>query len=335
MGINPGNSKQTTHHFVLALDFGGTKLAAAVVDLESEKIIGKVIRRPTPVSDGAQGSLDAMIECGRQAMGSVDGAVKVSAAGISFGGPVSRDRQSVMLSNHIANWKDIPLASIIRNAFSVPACMDNDGNAAALGEWHFGGHRAADNLVYIQTSTGIGGGFIFDRQLYRGGGLAGEPGHYLVDANGPRCSCGSNGCLESLSSGWAIARDGRKAITETPEKCPILCQLSGNQAFNVDAAMVFSAARVNDPACVQIIQTALGSLAGAVVNLVTCLDPGVVVIGGGLTRSRDMFDEYFFPVVQKQIRPLFRDRCEVTISTMDGNELLMGAALLTKLNYPV
>ncbi len=330
MGINPGNSGQPAHHFVLALDFGGTKLAAAVVDLESEKIIGDVIRRPTPVSDGAQGSLDAMIECGRQAMGSVDGHAKVSAAGISFGGPVSKDRKSVMLSNHIANWKDVPLVNIIQDAFLVPACMDNDGNTAALGEWRFGGHRAADNLVYIQTSTGIGGGFIFNRQLYRGGGLAGETGHYIVDINGPQCSCGSNGCLESLSSGWAIARDGHKALTENPEKCPVLHQLSGNQVDSVNALMVFSAARANDPACVQIVQTALGSLAGAVVNLVTCLDPGVVVIGGGLTRSRDLFDQYFFPVVQEQMRPFFRDRCKVTISTMDGNELLMGAALLAK-----
>ena len=185
----------------------------------------------------------------------------------------------------------------------------------------------------MQTSTGIVGGFICSRQLYRGGELAAEPGHYIVNPDGPECSCGRNGCLESVSSGWAIARDGRKALIEHPEKCSILIKLSGNKSENVNAAMVFSACRQNDPACVEIVKKALGSLAVTVVNLITCLDPGVVVIGGGLTRSRDMFDQYFFPVVEKQMRPFFKGRCNVTISNMDGNELLMGAGFLPLENF--
>ncbi len=315
---------------VLALDFGGTKLAAAVVSLVEEKIVGPIIRQPTPVSEGATGTLKAMIACGQQALAVSDQARPVSAVGISFGGPVSNDRQSVLLSNHIANWNGAPLVAEISQAFQIPAVMDNDGNVAALGEWWFGGHRHLDHLVYIQLSTGVGGGLIVDRQLYRGSGMAGEMGHYLVDPNGSPCSCGRRGCLESVCSGWAIARQGQDALASRPRDCQILAQLSQNQPASINAAMVFEACRALDPACIEIIQRAIQGLTSMIVNLITCLDPQLIVIGGGLTRSRDIFEKYFFPAVQQQVHPFFKERCQIEISTLDGKELLLGAALLTQ-----
>ncbi|MEI7844844.1 MAG: ROK family protein [Chloroflexota bacterium] len=315
---------------VLALDFGGTKLAAAVVDLGMEKIVGPVIRQQTPVIEGASGTLDAMIDCGRKAIKAFNSQTPIKAVGISFGGPVSNDRQSVLLSNHVENWNGAPLVAEISQAFQLPAAMDNDGNVAALGEWWFGGHRHLDNLIYIQVSTGVGGGFIFNRQLYRGSGLAGETGHYIVDLSGPRCACGRYGCLESVCSGWAIARDGREAISEGSTNSPSLVALSKNNPEAVNAAMVFEAARWHDPICESIVHRALNGLSITIVNLITCLDPQVVVLGGGLTRSRDIFEEYLFPIVQERMHPFFNGRCQIEISTLDGNELLLGAALLTQ-----
>lgn len=315
---------------VLALDFGGTKLAAAVVDLGMEKIVGPVIRRQTPVIEGASGTLDVMIDCGRTAIKAFHSQTLIKAVGISFGGPVSNDRQSVLLSNHVANWNGAPLVAEISRAFQLPAAMDNDGNVAALGEWWFGGHRHLDNLVYIQISTGVGGGLIFNRQLYRGSGLAGEAGHYIVDLNGPRCACGRNGCLESVCSGWAIARDGREAIPKGPLNSPSLVELSKNNPEAVNAAMVFEAARRHDPICESIVHRALNGLSITIVNLITCFDPQIVVLGGGLTRSRDIFEEYLIPIVQERMHPFFKGRCQIEISRLDGNELLLGAAMLTQ-----
>ena len=161
-------------NLVLSLDFGGTKLAAAVVDLGMEKIVSPVIRQPTPVSEGAKGTLEAMVACGVKALTACDQPQLVKSVGISFGGPISNDRKSVTLSNPVADWNGAPLVDQISQAFQLPAVMDNDGNVAALGVWWFGGYRHLDNLAYIQISTGVGGGFIFGRQLYRGSGLAGE-----------------------------------------------------------------------------------------------------------------------------------------------------------------
>lgn len=324
------NSLSLSDNLVLSMDFGGTKLAAAVVDLTTEKIVSPVIRQLTPVSEGAKGTLRAMIECGKQAIASFSQPQSVKAVGISFGGPVSEDRQSVLLSNHVADWNGVPLVKEISQAFNLPAVMDNDGNVAALGEWWFGGYRHLDNLVYIQVSTGVGGGFVFERKLYRGSGLAGEVGHYIVEVNGPKCCCGRNGCLESVCSGWAIARDGREVMSAAPTGCPTLVQLSHNESESVNASMVFVAARAGDPACVAVIQRALNALAVTTVNLITCLDPQVVVLGGGLTRSRDIFEKYYLPVVQAQMHPFFKGRCQVELSSLEGDELLLGAALLTQ-----
>ena len=330
MVIKPGRLAAGMDELVLALDFGGTKLAATVVDLGLEKIAGPVIRQQTPVSEGASGTLQAMLACGRQALEACGQAQKVSAVGISFGGPVSVDRRSVLLSNHVADWNGAPLVEQISQAFQLPTAMDNDGNVAALGEWWFGGHRQVDNLAYIQVSTGVGGGFVLGRQPYRGSGLAGEMGHYLVAANGPLCACGRKGCLEAVCSGWAIARDGRLALAKGAEICPGLARLCGNRPEAITAALVFEACRAGDPACQAIIQNAFKSLSVMIANLVTYIDPAVVVIGGGLVRSRDIFEKYFFPEMQEMMHPFFKGRCRVMLSGMDGAELLMGAALLTR-----
>ena len=322
-------AKMPAEGVVLSLDFGGTKLAAAVVDLGKGEIVGPVIRQKTPVAEGATGTLRTMIECGREAMAAFDQPGLVKAVGISFGGPVSDDRKSVLQSNHVANWAGAPLVDQISQAFKLPAAMDNDGNLAALGEWWFDGYRHLDNLVYVQISTGVGGGFIVGRQPYRGSGMAAEVGHYLVDPNGPQCSCGRRGCLESVCSGWAIARDGRAALL-ADSGCPSLAHLSQNRPELISAEMVFEAYRASDPACISIVHRALNSLAMLISNLVTCLDPQVVVLGGGITRSRGVFDEYFMPLVQEQIHPFFKGRCQIEISNLDGSELLLGAALLTQ-----
>lgn len=329
MGISTDRSSSRMDDTVLALDFGGTKLAAAVVDVGMGKIISPVIRRQTPVSEGASGTLKSMIECGNQAIASVDQSRSVKAVGISFGGPVSSDRKSVLRSIHVSNWDNVSLVDEISRAFNLPTAMDNDGNVAALGEWWFGGYRHLENLVYVQTSTGVGGGLIIGGQLYRGGGLAAELGHHIIELNGPQCMCGRKGCLESICSGWAIAREGRAALSNETVS-PALAQLSQNDPDAVDAFMVFEACRALDPVSLKIVHRALDGLALMIANLVASIDPQVVVIGGGLTRSKDIFEDYFLPVAHDLLHPFFKGRCQIELSTLDGDALLLGAALLTQ-----
>ena len=197
--------------FVLALDFGGTKLSAAIVNIENGEIAA-LIQKSTPVQQGAAGTLEVMVATAKEVLGKFGRRDHVTQTGISFGGPVNQDRTAVLHSHHVADWDGIVLTEIMQDTFGMPAFMDNDANAAALGEWYFGAGKRAQNMLYIQVSTGIGAGLILDSHLYRGAALAGEFGHIIILPDGPACVCGRKGCVESLCAGWAIARDGKEAL---------------------------------------------------------------------------------------------------------------------------
>lgn len=310
---------------VLALDFGGTKLAAAVVDPISGEIRA-VQRHSTPARQGARASIQTMFELGRQALREAGLSVPTR-VGISFGGPVASDRTTVLKSNHVADWEGMPLPQLARDAFGCPAYMDNDANAAALGAWAFDAHRQPDHMVYIQVSTGVGGGLIFNRALYRGGALAGEFGHITVEPGGPLCACGKHGCVESLCSGWALARDGRADLQQADPHSP-LYRLSTGSPENVDARLLIQAAEEGDPLAKARIEHGFTALGIAIANVICLLDPELVVLGGGITRAESTMRAILEPVLAREVHPLFQTRYRLQFSRLDGKETLLGAALL-------
>lgn len=310
---------------VLALDIGGTKLAAAVIDAANGRILAEV-RRAAPSEQGAPAVIQTMFEMGAQALNETN-LRKPSRVGISFGGPVSADRKSVLMSNHVAGWGGIPLPLLAEEAFGCPAFMDNDANAAALGSWHFDTACEPDNLIYVQISTGIGSGIVLNRNLYRGGSLAGEVGHITVTPQGPECVCGKHGCLESLCAGWALARAGRDALLSADVASP-LRRMSGGDINRVDARLVIEAARAGDAQAAGIIHQAFTALGIAIANVISLFDPQVVILGGGVTRAEAEMRAVLEPVIDRELHPLFKNRCKLEFSSLNGKETLLGAALL-------
>jgi glucokinase len=321
-----------THQYVLALDFGGTKLAAAVVDTKAGKTAA-LIRKSTPVEQGAEATIREMVAAGWEALEQSGVKDCVTRAGISFGGPVSKDRTTVLHSHHVAEWDGIILTEKITNTFEIPACMDNDANAAALGEWYFGAGERVQNMVYIQVSTGVGAGLILDHHLYRGGALAGEFGHITILPHGPTCVCDRNGCMESLCSGWAIARDGKDALQNAATDSP-LWQLSAGKRENITARTVIDAYRDGDPIAKIILQQSFTSLGIGIANTICLFDPEIVVIGGGIARARDVMMEFLGPSLDQHVHHLFKNRYRLKFSVLDGLETLYGAALLTGQDEP-
>lgn len=313
--------------FVLALDFGGSKLAAAVVEPRRGRIIAKTRQERLP-SANAQQSLEQMIALGRGVL--QDGQTPSSALlrlGVSFGGPLSRDRRYVLRSMHVPDWESFPLAERLETAFGCRAFMDNDANAAALGEWRFGAGRGLDSLLYIQVSTGIGAGIVVHRRLLRGAGLAGEFGHMTVAPDGPLCVCGKRGCVESFAAGWALARDGRTALVNALLNSP-LRKLCGDDPERLDARLVCEAARQGDPIANAILDRAAQALGMTLANAVVLLDPQAVVIGGGVSRSQDVLATRLAAAVSEFLPPMFQGRCPLMFSQLGGDETLLGAALL-------
>ena len=303
-------------------------MAAAVVDVSSGEIKASEFQ-PTPAVKGADASLKAMIQAGQSVLNKLSMPTSaIGGVGISFGGPISQDRRHVLRSLHVPDWDAFPLTDYVTETFGLPAFMDNDGNAAALGEWYFGVGRGTNDMLYVQVSTGVGAGLILDRRVYRGQGLAAEFGHLTVMVDGPQCACGKRGCVESLTSGWAMARYGREAYDRSSPGSVL--KILGDQASGlIDARLVIHACRQGDPQAKGIVERGFEYLGVGISNAVVMLDPQMVAIGGGISHAWDIM----YPQLQNSLAlylpPMFQNRVRIELSQLHGTETLLGAALLT------
>ena len=148
--------------------------------------------------------------------------------GVGFGGPVDQRRGIVVDSHHVAGWTGFPLRDTLANTFGAPVALDNDANAAALGEARFGAGRGHADVLYVNVGTGIGAGLVLGGHLYHGAhGMAGEIGHITVLPDGPPCDCGKRGCLEAIASGRSIGRRARETAAQLPAVAAELIRLAG------------------------------------------------------------------------------------------------------------
>jgi glucokinase len=316
-------------HFALAFDFGGTKLAAGLVDITSGEILN-LVRQPAPSEQGAEVCLQSMVDAGSKIL-EISNVLRsdILGIGISFGGIVSQDHRTVIKSMHVKNWDDFPLPERISKLFELPAYMENDGNAAALGERVFGAGKGTENMLYVQISTGVGSGLILNNRLFRGESLAGEFGHMTVIPNGPDCACGKKGCIESLTSGWALKKYALEAFNNAaPDSA--LFRLGSKDPKKIDAELLIQAFREKDPQAVEIITRGFQYLGLGISNAVALIDPRIVVLGGGITRAWDVLVPVVSSAMEEFLPPLFRDgRVRLEHSKLNGSETLLGAAMLT------
>jgi glucokinase len=204
--------------------------------------------------------------------------------GVGCGGPLDSETGIVYSPPNLPGWDAFPLKERLETRFALPVFIDNDGNAAALGEHRFGAGRGYNNIFYITVSTGIGCGMILDGNVYRGTDYsAGEFGHIVMARNGPRCKCGGRGCLEALASGTAIARRANRALRRAPDS--LLARLRAEKKRPLTAKDVIEAVRRNDPLAERIFGDAAEYIGLGVTSAIHMLNPGIVIIGGGLSQA--------------------------------------------------
>ena len=239
---------------VIGVDLGGTKILAGLVMRDGT--IGRTIEIATP--DGTQELVLAAID------GVVEDLLADGAAAIGYGVPANIDRRTgVALRANNLPLHDIHFPDRSRARYSLPAGVENDGNAAALAEWRLGAGRGATDLIMLTLGTGVGGGLVIDDRLYRGWA---ELGHIVVVAGGEPCqgNCHGRGHLEAVASGLAADRAAAR--------------LYGADA---DAPVLVGRARAGDPRAVEALAE-IGRLLGiAIGSLINIFDPDVVVVGGG------------------------------------------------------
>ncbi|TAE56748.1 MAG: ROK family protein [Nostocales cyanobacterium] len=313
---------------ILALDFGGTKLAAATVEAGDREWL-RHESQLSPVNGDALKDIEIM----RSLIDSVLDRRKPDAIGVSFGGPVDADTGIVRLSHHVPGWENIPLKLLLEEEYNAPVNVDNDANVAAIGEHQFGAGQGYDSLFYITISTGVGGGWILNGKTWQGaGGMAGEIGHIVVDPAGPVCLCGKRGCVERFASGPYIAQNAKELLEKHPVNSPggtkgdILRQLVGNDLNKITGQLVSVAASHGDELARAVLNKAAWALGVGIGNVANLMNPQRFVLGGGVTKAGDNFWAIVRKVAQETALP--EVNFEVVRAVLGDDAPLWGAVAL-------
>ena len=268
----------------IGIDIGGTKIAAGVVD-DDGRILSRRLAE-TPAADPSA-ILDTIGDLVDQLRGEHD----VEAIGIGAAGFVDMSGSVVLFAPHLA-WRNEPLRDTVATLTGLPVVVENDANATGWAEWRFGAAQGELHVLVVTLGTGIGGAIILDGEPYRGRyGVAGEFGHIQVVPNGLSCDCGNHGCWEQYASGRVLTRRGRSAAEDGTALGLRLLDAAGGAAGDIDGTHVTAAARDGDEEATSWIAEVGDWLGTGVANLVAALDPGIVVIGGGLSDAGDLLLE--------------------------------------------
>jgi glucokinase len=275
---------------VLAIDVGGTKLAAAVIDTDGQVFASD--RGSTPGATSADALYGALEKLCRGVLARAQ--VDIAAIGVGCGGPMQYPAGIVSPLN-IPVWRDFPLRQRLSESFERRCIVDNDAKALALGEgWRGAGHGSR-NMLGMVVSTGVGGGVILDGRLLDGfGGNAGHVGHIVVWPGGPPCGCGSRGCVEGIASGTGLVRRLAVALAEgSPTRL-----VAGSTAADIAAA-----ARQGDQLGQWLFRTAGEAVGRGIASAAALLDLELVVIGGSIAlRAWDLLG----PPLESELRTYAR-----------------------------
>jgi glucokinase len=273
---------------ILALDIGGTKLAAGVVT-DTGALLASV-REPTRLEDGPRRIVDRLVQLGREVADRAGLTIDaLEAVGVGCGGPLDAERGIIHDPPNLPGWTDVPLGAWLTEALGLPVHLDNDANAAALAEHRWGAGRGCQSIVYLTISTGIGGGVVIEDRLLRGAnGNAAEIGHMSVQIDGWPCVCGRRGCLEAFASGTNIARRAREALAAG--EASVMEERAGSVGA-VSARTVAEAARDGDAVARRVWDDTTRVLAEGLTNVLNIFNPSRIVLGGGVTMAGDLLFE--------------------------------------------
>lgn len=316
---SPGSSTVTSvTRTVIAGDFGGTWLRAALVDEAGEILERREV--PTPRTTDADKVTREILEL-VAGLVSTGGPIPVAVC-IATAGLVDADRGRVDISPNIPAFRNLSLAGPVRERFGMPAFIENDASAAALGEYRFGAARGVRHLLHATLGTGIGGGIVVNGRLYRGAnGLAGEIGHTVIDVSGPRCKCGSRGCLEAMVSGVAFAERARRLIESG--KSPLLSAIAGDEPPT--GVHLVEAARQGDRVSEAEIRNGGHLLGVAIGGFINILNPDMVTLSGGLLDIGEMLLDPLYRAV-RAFGYGASPRTPIRLSELGDDAGLLGAA---------
>lgn len=299
---------------VLGVDLGGTNLRAAVVTHDGE-ILSKH-KEATHAAGGKDTVMVRLIESiGKQRALAVQQGYEVTALGVGAPGIIHGEKGVVVKSPNFPDWNNVPLKAELEAALSMPVFIENDANAAALGEQWRGAGRTARSMILITLGTGVGGGIVLDGKIWHGAdGMAGEIGHMTLEPDGRPCGCGNTGCLEMYASARAIVQGYREASGEPAR----------HKAFTAEE--IYHAAHEGDTVALRVMEDMGRYLGIGMASLINIFNPEMIVIGGGVKDAWPLFIDAARREIMKRAFRFPAERVLIVPSALGDDAGMVGAA---------
>jgi glucokinase len=308
---------------VVGVDLGGTNVRTAVYDTQ-----GAILSRhqaPIEAARGPDVGLGHISNLIETALGDAEPA-SLQAIGIGSTGPLDRTRGAIQNPWTLPTWKDVDIVSPLSAHFHVPVILENDADAAALGEYWQGAGKGVRRLCALTVGTGVGTGFILDGSIYRGWrGLHGEVGHQVLDPSGPECYCGAHGCMEALIAGPALGKLAREKAAAGENS--LMREMAGGNIDRIDARTAMEAARRGDPAALEVSQHAGKYLGLGLVNIIAFFAPEVIVLGGIVMSAYDLLQPMVCEILERHSVLMPSREVRIVPAELGDNAGVCGAAL--------
>ncbi len=314
---------------VIGVDMGGTKILSAVVN-ESGDILATA-KIPTQAKDDTSIVIDRIADSIKEAFQKSGVAVDtIQAIGIGAPGPLDPQTGVVIFAPNLG-WKNVALKTELEDRLDIPTFVDNDVNIGTLGEHTYGAGKGIQNLVGIFVGTGIGGGIILNGELFHGASkTAGEIGHIIVKADGPKCGCGTRGCLEALASRTAMTKAFQKAILKKGKKS-ILTKLTDGDLDLIRSGTLAKALRSKDKLTLKVFKQTTKYLGVGIGSIVNFLNPDMIVLGGGVVEALDdKFIDNIRKAAKKYALPDTLKGVQIVRAELGDDAGVLGAAALAR-----
>lgn len=308
----------------LGIDIGGTAVKFGLVD-EDGNMVSKVSEYPVRFDNYETPIIETVVKSARLFMEANNkDFTEIAGIGVSATGGINSKLGIVEGSaGHIKNWEGTNIKARLESEFGVKTEVLNDANAAALGEMWKGAARGKENVVVMTIGTGVGGGIIVDSKILLGRkGFAGEIGHIPVNVDGEDCSCGNKGCIEHYGSTSALVRNVKEAV--------ILGEIKGIEAGKVDGRLIFEEVAAGNDTVKKYVDEWINYISAALVGLVHIFNPEMIILGGGVSRQKELFVDRVKEKVIKSVMPNFAIGLSVEAAELGNDAGIIGAVRFIK-----
>jgi len=317
-------TKRTVQKYVIGIDLGGTFIKGGAVSED-----GEIVFRAKKESDAKAGPLqpvsnmfDVVEELSKQA------GKDPEAIGFGIPGAIFSEKGIVTKSPHFPHWKDFDLQTSLKEKTAIPFVIDNDANAAALGEGWVGAGKGFKHFCCMTLGTGIGGGIVLDGSVWKGlTGMAGEVGHIVVEPDGWPCPCGGRGCLETYSSATGLVKMAREKFMDGDESKQ-LREVSGNNPEKITSELLCGLAKKGDPLSKSIFKKMGKYLGIGFADIINILNLELIIVGGGALPTWDFFIDEAISQMKMRTYKVPGESVKIVKATCGNDAGLLGAAYM-------